>query len=214
MPNEQITLSSRGRVLVALGMCAFGSMIALSTFDIGPLGTADINGPAWLGAVSGGVIIAGGFAFLAGNNRLLSGFFAICVLLGLAAIGNWIAFGVGARQCGASIVLWSGELQGLACRVPFGFAALVTNAIVVISIVVLVQKAVGGPPKLARMRRGAEVLVFVSLAPILIPIFLVIIFGMAISATRTRLTTGQWPRNEKFIARQQAKRRAREHKAP
>ena len=206
MPNEQVTLSARGRWLVALGMCAFGTVIALSTFDIGPLGTGDINGPAWLGMAAGGTIIAGGLAFLSGQRRpVVTGLLGIVALLGLAAIGNWIAFGVGARSCGASIFVWAGEMQGLGCRIPFGIGALITNAIVVMSIVVLVQTALGGPPRLARVRRGAEVLVFLSLAPILAPIFLVMIAGMFISAVKTRLTTGKWPRNEKFIARQRAK---------
>lgn len=206
MSDTQTTPTLRGRVLLALAMGAFGAVLALATFDIGPLGPDDIQRHAWLGIACGGVFIAGGLALLAGQQRpVLNGFFAILVLIGLASIGNWIAFGVGERTCGASIVFWQGELTGLGCRVPFGIGALIVNAVTVLFTIVAVQTALGGPPKLARIRRAGEILVFISLAPILVPIFVVMIVSMFLSALKTRLASGQWPRNENFIARQRAK---------
>ena len=206
MANAQVVLSLRGRLLIGGGMIAFGLIPMLATFDIGPLGPEDVNGPAWLGLASGGAIAAGGLAFLAGQERpIVSGLLALLVLLGLAAIGNWIAFGVGARTCDASIALWSGPLEGLGCRIPFGIGALITNAIVVLCAVTTLQTAVGGPPRLARARRGAEILMFFSLAPIILPVIVVLFVRIAFDAVKIRLTTGQWPRNEKFIARQRAK---------
>jgi hypothetical protein len=210
MPREIVHLQLRGRLILAACMIAFGAMISLAMFDIGPLGREDVNGPPWLAAAAGGAIIAGGLAFLAGHERpLLSGFLGVLIVAGLAAIANWIAFGVGGRTCGASIFIWSGPMQGLGCRIPFGIGALITNAIVVVSLVVTLQKALGGPPRLARVRRGAEWLVFASLLPILAPLFLGMIVVLGAGAIKTRLTTGKWPRNEKFVARQEEKRKAR-----
>lgn len=215
MSDTQVTPNLRVRLLVALGMGAFGAVLALAAFDIGPLSTADINGPGWLGIASGGVFIAGGLGFLAGQQRpVLSGVFAILALIGLAALGNWVAFGFGARTCGASIVFWAGELQGLGCRIPFGIGAVMTNAIVIVFGVVTLQTALGGPPRLARTRRAAEVLVLISLLPVLVPIFLIMAVAMFFKALKTRLTSGQWPRNEEFIARQKERARARANKKP
>jgi hypothetical protein len=210
MPNAQIAPTLRGRLLLALGMCAFGSVIALATFDIGPLDSSEVNGPPWLAAAAGGAIIAGGLAFLAGQNRpILSGFLAILVLIGLASIANWIAFGFGSRTCGASIMIWVGEVQGLGCRIPFGIGALITNAIVVMSVIVTIQTALGGPPRLARLRRGGEWLVLISLLPVLVPIFLGMVAVLGAGAIKTRVTTGKWPRNEKFIAHKEKARQER-----
>jgi hypothetical protein len=210
MPNAQITLTLRGRLLVALGMCAFGLVVGLATFDIGPLNSSDVNGPPWLAAAAGGAIIAGGLAFLAGQNRpVLSGFLGILVLVGLAAIANWIAFGFGARACGASIMIWAGDVQGLGCRIPFGIGAVMTNAIIVMSVIVTLQTALGGPPRLARLRRGGEWLVLISLLPILLPIFIGMVLVLGVGAIKTRVTTGKWPRNEKFIARKEKARQER-----
>jgi hypothetical protein len=208
MANVQQTLSLRGRLLVGTGMVLFGLVPMLATIDVGPLGTEDINGPAWLGLASGGAIAAGGLAFIAGQERpLASGFLALLALIGLAAIGNWIAFGVGARACSGSIPFWTDNaFSGLGCRIPFGIGALMTNAFVLVGCVALLQKSLGGPPRLARLRRIAEGAVVLSFAPILLPMFLVLIVVSLVGATRTWLRTGKWPRNESFIARQRAKR--------
>ena len=114
---------------------------------LGPLGTADINGPAWLGFVAGGVFVVAGLAVIVGPGRpIWNGLLALVTLAGLAALGNWIAFGVGARVCSGSILFWaSNDLAGWGCRLPFGVGAVITDAVALLYGVVLLQKALRGP---------------------------------------------------------------------
>ena len=126
-------LSPGAALLVGLVFVAAGVLPMLAAFDIGPLGREDIEGPPWLGFVAGGIFVAAGLAVIAGPQALLaSGLCGILALAGLAAIGNWIAFGAGQRACAGSLSLpwlWSeGDFAGLACRIPFGLGAMITDA--------------------------------------------------------------------------------------
>jgi hypothetical protein len=208
MTPSQKPLTPRGRLLFGLCFVAMGIAPMLATFDLGPLGTADINGPAWLGFVAGGVFVAAGLAVIVGPGRpLWNGLLALVTLVGLAALGNWIALGVGARVCSGSILFWtSNDLAGWGCRVPFGIGAVITDAAALLYGVVLLQKALRGPPRLARARRLAENLLLLALAPVLLPLFLVLFGRIAIDVIVTRLRTGKWPRNERFIADMQARK--------
>lgn len=193
----------------AFGLCfvALGLFPALATFNIGPLGIKDINGPPWMGLASGGVFIIAGLVVIVGPGKpILSGILVLVLLAGLAAMGNWIAFGLGAGVCSGSILFWSGSMSGLACRVPFGIGALITNGIVLLALVDTVQKALGGPAKLARLRRLIENLFLLCLAPILLPMLLFLGVRVAYDVIKTRLSTGKWPRNEAFINEMKAKK--------
>jgi hypothetical protein len=182
----------------------------LAAFDIGPLGRADINGPPWLGFAAGGVFASAGLAVMTGSQTSLMGtLFGLLTLVGLAVIGSWIAFGVGERACSGSVSLpwlWSErDFTGLACRIPFGFGALIVDAFLCYMTVSTLQKALGGPPRLARLLKFAEWLLVASAAPILLLLAVMVITHVALAAVKTRFTTGAWPRNEEFIARQKAK---------
>lgn len=208
--NHSQQLSPRGTLLVGLLFVAAGIFPMLAAFDIGPLRREDINGPPWLGFVAGGVFACGGLAVMVGPRAvLLNSLFAMLALAGLAAMGNWVAFGAGERACSGSLSLpwlWGeGEFSGLGCRIPFGIGALITDAIFCYMTVSLLQKALGGPPRLARLLKAAEWLILASLLPILLPLLAVMLLGGAFGAVKTRLSTGAWPRNEEFIARQKAK---------
>ncbi|MDP2826491.1 MAG: hypothetical protein Q8O52_27880 [Sulfuritalea sp.] len=197
-------------LLIGLLFIASGIVPMLAAFDIGPLGREDINGPPWLGFVAGGTFVAAGLAIIAGPQASLwNSLFGTLALAGLAALGNWVAFGVGERACSGSISLpwlWSGsDFSGLVCRIPFGLGALVTDAFLCWMIVSTLQKALGGPPRLARLLKAAEWLILASLAPILLPVVLLFLAGSALAAVKARLLTGAWPRNEEFIARQKAR---------
>jgi len=203
-------ISPGATLLIGLLFIASGVFPMLAAFDIGPLGADDINGPPWLGLVAGATFVAAGLAIMAGPQApLLNSLFAMLALAGLAALGNWVAFGAGERVCSGSISLpwvWSeSDLAGLACRVPFGLGALITDAFLCWMIVSTLQKALGGPPRLARLLKGAQWLILASLVPVLLPLLVFLLAGAALGAVRTRLSTGAWPRNEGFIARQKAK---------
>ena len=203
-------LTPGASLLFGLLFVASGVFPMLAAFDIGPLGRDDIQGPPWLGFVAGGTFVAAGLAIIAGPRAaLVNSLFAILALAGLAALGNWVAFGAGARACSGSLALpwlWGeGDFSGLACRIPFGLGAAITDAFLAWMIVATLQKALGGPPRLAWLRKAAEWLILASLLSILLPLLLVLLAGVALGALKTRITTGAWPRNEGFVARQKAK---------
>jgi hypothetical protein len=196
--------------LIGLVFVVAGILPMLAAFDIGPLGRADINGPPWVGFAAGAIFSSAGLALIAGPQApLAGGLFGVLALAGLAAIGNWVAFGPGPRACSGSISLswlWgAADFSGLACRISFGLGALITDAFLCWMIVSLLQKALGGPPRLARLLKAAEWLIMASLVPILLPLLLFLVAGAALGAIRTRRTTGAWSRNEEFIARQKAR---------
>jgi hypothetical protein len=200
--------------LIGLLFIASGLMPILAAYDVGPLSREDINGPAWLGIAAGTTFAGAGAAIIAGvTSPLAARIFGLLAMGGLALIGNWIAFGAGERICGGSISLpfagGSGDLSGLGCRIPFGIGAVIVDAMLVLFVAHTLQQAFGGPPRLARLVRGAEWLLFASLAPILLPLLLFGLGGAAVDALKTRLKTGEWPRNEEFIARHKARREAK-----
>lgn len=189
---------------------SMGVFPLLATFDIGPLDHNDINGPPWLGFASGGIFIAGGLAVMLGQSvPLVSDVLAMLVLAGLAAIGNWIAFGVGERACSGGVSLgwlWSGvQLSDMACRAPFGLGALLVDGFLLVAGVSLLQKALGGPPKLARLKKASEIILMLSLVPLLLVAVIVLIVQESVGVLKARVVTGDWPRNEEFIARQKTK---------
>lgn len=203
-------LTPRAALVVGLVFIASGILPMLAAFDIGPLSQEDISGPPWLGFVAGGIFAAAGLAVMAGSRAPLTGtLFGVLALAGLAMIGNWVAFGAGERACSGSISLpwlWSeSDFSGLGCRIPFGLGALITDAFLCYMIVAMVQKTLGGPPRLARQLKAAEWLLLASIAPFILLLAIIGIATAVAGALKTRWSTGAWPRNDEFIARQKAK---------
>ena len=203
-------LTPRAAFLIGLVFVASGIFPMLAAFDIGPLSQEDINGPPWLGFAAGGIFTAGGLSImLAPRSSLAANLFGLLSLAGLAMLGNWIAFGAGERACSGSIslpLMWrESDFSGLGCRIPFGLGALITDAFLCYLMVSMLQKALGGPPRLARLLKAAEWLILASIAPFILLLAIIGIGSAAAGAVKTRWTTGTWPRNEEFIARQKAK---------
>lgn len=206
---------------VGLLAVAAGLPPMLAAFDIGPLRASDINGPPWLGFVAGAIFVVGGLAAMAGErgrNHPLSWLAVIAILAGFAAIANWIAFGVGPRQCSVgftSFVFTSTRAAAeMECRVAFGIGAGLMNGI----LLWVLGSALGKLPLLARPARLIEKLgqgvLLIALLPIIVPVFLVIIGKSLIAGAIEYYETGKWPRNEAFIARMKAKRQGQGKPAP
>lgn len=211
--NGPSALSGRGRVVVGLLCLAAGTLPILAAFDVGPLHQRDINGPPWLGAVAGGVfVIAGVSLFLgeAARNHPFSYVLALVILAGFAAIGNWIAFGAGPRQCSGGI---SGFLFGstraaaeLECRIAFGIGAAILDGILVWMFASALRKMVGSGPLTDALEKVGQGALLLALAPLLLPMLLYVIGKSAFEGLREYRKTGRWPRNEAFIARMKGKR--------
>jgi hypothetical protein len=205
-------LSPTGRFVLGGLMLAFGSVVMLAAVDIGPLAREDVNGPPWLAVAAGGVFAAAGIAVMAGERLpVLAEFMGLTILIGLAAIGKWIAFGAGARACSGSLSLGvlgaQGGMSGLGCRIPFGLGAIVIDGVIAWLAVSMLQSALGGPPALARVKSVANTVLMVCVSPLLFVVLLAVVVPVAVKVVHTRLTTGQWPRNESFIRRQREKLR-------
>ncbi len=209
-PMTDPRVSSGTRLLVAIAAVVAGTIPLLAAFDLGPVGHEAINGPPWLAAVAGGVFIAGGLAVALGTVWPWVGpVVGILVMLGLAALGNWIAFGAGERVCSGSIdFLWMAdrELSGLGCRIPFGLGAVIVDALLFYAVVHQLQVAWGGPPRLARLQSIAGWMVMAALAPILLPLALVLVGRAGMGAIAARIRTGEWPQNSEFFRRRRPKR--------
>ena len=208
--DQSQKLTPRAALVVGLIFVASGIFPMLAAFDIGPLSQEDINGPPWLGFVAGGVFASAGLGVMAGpRSSMAANLFGLLSLAGLAMIGNWIAFGAGERVCSGSIslpVAWTEtDFSGLGCRIPFGLGALITDAFLCYLIVSMAQKALGGPPRLARLLKAAEWLIVASISPFILLLAVIGIGSAVVGALKTRWTTGAWPKNEAFIARQKAK---------
>jgi hypothetical protein len=208
--DQSQKLTPRAALVVGLIFVASGIFPMLAAFDIGPLSQEDINGPPWLGFVAGGVFASAGLGVMAGpRSSMAANLFGLLSLAGLAMIGNWIAFGAGERVCSGSISLpgaWTEtDFSGLGCRIPFGLGALITDAFLGYLIVAMAQKALGGPPRLARLLKAAEWLIVASISPFILLLAVIGIGSAVVGALKTRWTTGAWPKNEAFIARQKAK---------
>jgi hypothetical protein len=212
--SQSKPLTPAGRIAFGLLFVAFGAMPMLATFDLGLLDRSDINGPPWLGLAAGGVFAAAGFAVMAGDRLpLLRDLMTWLLLVGLAALGNWVAFGVGTRVCSGDLSLaglgLDAALGDLTCRIPFAVGALAMIGIVVLAGVAMLQTRLGGPPALARTKAAAEIVLLVCFAPILIVLLLALVVPLAGKVVWTRWTTGAWPRNESFIRRQRERLRRR-----
>jgi hypothetical protein len=136
---------------------------------------------------------------------MLKTVFALLVLAGLAAMGNWIAFGAGERVCaGTTAFLWfaaDGDYSGLACRVPFGLGAVIVDAFLILAAVMLLQQALGGAPHLARTMKAAQGLLLLTLSPLLLLLLVLAVVPVGLRVLWYRLRNGRWPRNEEFIRR-------------
>ncbi|MBK5256103.1 MAG: hypothetical protein JJE39_08725 [Vicinamibacteria bacterium] len=212
--NRETVLSPAGRVGLALLLIVGGGIVAMASVDLGPLSSAEINGPPWLAAAAGGVILLAGLSVAAGPQRRQHPFsygIAFLVLAGLAAIGNWIALGPGLRGCRVEIPgLTSSDgtwISGIGCRAAFGIGALAMDGILVWMLAMGIGKALGPGNPAHFVQKFGEGALLIGLAPILVPMVLFLIVKSLAAVLRDRFRTGKWPRNEGFIERLKKRRR-------
>ena len=207
------TLSPWARIAIGTACIAGGALPVLAAFDVGPLRQSDINGPPWLGIAAGGVFILGGIALLSGERGrkgpLAYALFAL-IMGGFAAIANWIAFGPGPRECSIAIAGFLFETaptaNEIACRAGFGIGAGIINGCILWMTGSALRKLAGPGLLSTLIERAGQAVLLIALAPILLPLFAWLIGKSLIDALFAWRKTGQWPRNESFIARMKQKR--------
>lgn len=201
-------LSPIARLALALLCVAAGALPMLAAFDVGPLRARDINGPPWLGVAAGGVFVLAGLMLLAGERlrgHPLSWVLTFLVFAAFAAIGNWIAFGPGSRECSGSFTAFLFTRTRAAaeweCRIAFGIGACIMNGV----LLWMMAHALGrlaGPGRLADgLEKLGKGMLLLGLSPILVPLLLFVLGKSLLEACTEYFRTGQWPRNEAFIAR-------------
>ena len=81
-------------------LVACGVMPVLGGLGIEPFSEGNVSGvPNWVPIVAGGVFIAAGISLLLKHLTGLAELFGIATAAGLGAVGSWIAFGIGRRNC-------------------------------------------------------------------------------------------------------------------
>jgi hypothetical protein len=107
--------------------------------DAVPYDPAKVHAPAWVLAIAGAMFIACGFVVLANGFQRAAWVGRVagpCVLLGLAAIANWVAFGDGDRHFSGGLEIAgtsaSGPVNEVTGRAAFGFAALLLDLVTVV----------------------------------------------------------------------------------
>jgi hypothetical protein len=203
------------RFIVGLAVIACGVMPILAAFAIGPFQASEINGPPWLGAVAGGIFVLGGVFVWASNAAVrypwIGSAVAMLLLVGLAAIGNWIAFGAGVRECSggpSGAVPYSWDTGNIECLAAFGIGALIIDGMLVWMLGTGLRKAGMDGPLPIWIERIGKAMLLVALAPIVL-LLIVLTAGKAFAESFvTFCRTGKWPHNEEFIARR--KKRAQE----
>jgi len=213
--NNNQPPSSAGRAFMAVALVAAGTLPILAAFDAGPLHQRDINGPPWIAGAAGGAFVLAGLAVAIGQGervRWLGSIVGLLCAACLAAIGNWIAFGVGERQCASTIsgfLFTSSRMAGnIECRAAFGIAAAMLDGIVLWMLGRAWARKFG-PGFVPRVIEGIGKAVFlVAIAPFLLVLIIATIGSGLVASLREYRRTGQWPRNESFIARMKARRSA------
>lgn len=166
------------RIFVGLLCLVAGLLPALAAFDVGPLHSADIHGPPWLGLVAGGVFILAGVAVILGERRqgaatgLTGTVLGAAILCGFAAIGNWIAFGPGPRVCSVEIAgfFLDGALASeVSCRIGFGIGAMMVNGFLLLIAGSLAARRSALAPLARLLDRAGLALICLALAPIALP---------------------------------------------
>lgn len=156
----------------------------LASLQIAPFAQGGGGPPPWVGIAAGAAFILAGLSLWAQapwSDSPLPKALAFAVMVALAAIANWVAFGAGPRQCGGtwslSILSGSGELSDLSCRVAFAWGAVMANGMLLVMAATLLEP---GAASLARglTRLGWAVLI-AALAPLLVLMVAVLIVKSA-----------------------------------
>jgi len=92
------------------------------------------------------------------------------------------------------------ELNGLLCRIPFAYGALLINATILIVLLSMIQKRVKSE-RINRLGILAKWFMILMLLPILIPVILILFIKAGAGAIKHRISTGRWPENAEYQKR-------------
>jgi len=138
-----------------------------------------VNGPPWLGLVAGGVFTVAGVTVATQETPIAAWTGPVgagLIVAGFAAIASWIAFGAGPRRCtgGISFLFFSvgGRTGEIECRIAFGLGALLVDALLVAMLAGGLVRLLPDRAWAQKLKKGSEWLIWIALAPVLIPLVL------------------------------------------
>jgi len=214
--EDPAKLGPKARWVVALVFIVPGCIFGLATFDIGPLNRSDINGPPWIGVVTGGIFGLGGLALaLAGSPRFgqLAPYVGILLVGGFASLANWVAFGEWSGGCSGGLSAFGISLGGLRpdleCRIAFGIGALMLDSLLVWGLGAALSKSFGARAPFTWLERAGKGLFFLSVLPFILLLAAWALGSGLLASAREWRRTGRWPVNEEFRNRMRLKKTGR-----
>ena len=153
-------LSPRGAVAVGLAVSAMGALIVLLAVGVIPGGDASLEAPRWVVAAAGLSFVLAGAAIIVGYAvaggaapdgdlppgtprwlRVTQSLLGLGIIVSLAAVGTWVAFGPGPRAFSVTLpFVGRGPGDERLGRVAFGIGAVLMWIFLVVFVVVSVQR--------------------------------------------------------------------------
>lgn len=179
LPRSRLNIFLIGLLTTAAGLTPM-----LAALDVIPSPESSFHAPRWI------VFLAGSLFFMVGmwiimqgivgeeRARLFGGAMACALVLGLAFLINWVAFGSGSRESCSGTTSFFGLSSSraaaeLECRAVFGYGALFLNVIIVRGIAWwLGNKAFPGNRAARALEKGSELAMLLLLLPLIFLAFL------------------------------------------
>ena len=176
--------SRLGTLLIGLFVVAMGLTPMLAALDVIATPESSFHAPRWVVFLAGSLFFTVGMWILmqaaVGEERAkwFGGAIGFTIVVGLAFLLNWIAFGSGSREScsgGLSILglAWSGSTPEFECRAVFGYCALLVNAMLLRGIAWwLAKKVAPGNRVTGLLEKGSELAIVLLLLPLILLAFL------------------------------------------
>ncbi len=151
--------AARQRILVGLGVAAFGLFLGGLATGFIPASDASFHVPRWvIGCIGAGcAFIGGGLALQQRAQRSTAAAALVGIALAFLVPALWIAFGPGVRECASSLGFGGfgmrSHAQGVECRAAFALGAVLVLAMLVAGLGAFVHLAWPASPWADRLQK-------------------------------------------------------------
>ncbi len=166
------------RALVGALVALVGVMPILAALDVPPFDQANGDAPRWVVMLAGGLfVLAGVVVWTQGSPGAQAAGYVI--VIGLAAIANWVAFGPGTRACTSMLsffgfATWR-RAPDLECRIAFGLGALMMDAIVLMTAADAIRRLVGPGSWVTALERAGRAGLVVTISPLILLLVILVL---------------------------------------
>ncbi len=163
------------RALVGGLVALAGVMVILAALDVAPFDQASRHAPRWVVMLAGGLfVLAGVVVWTQGSPGAQAAGHAVAyaMVIGLAAVVDWVAFGPGTRACTSTLSFFGfgtwRRAPDLECRIAFGIGALMTDAIVLMMAADAARRLLGPGLWVTALERAGRAGLVVTISPFLL----------------------------------------------